>query len=197
MWNLAQFSTPLFFSRSNVSRDAPRMRTRETVGVRWRPFAFWFYKRRNWENMVEWGIWFMFWLLHSSQTTTAKKAMIHQTWNVSGLVHSWVIFYLSLHIFLLVKTKSCCLDDNFDLRINHKFGQAIASVSVGEMCQNDTDCFVCCLLTRQQWIRDTFVGIHILNMKINRLFQCIHFTEIDFWFLLSRSHLLMLWKGFH
>ena len=42
----------------------------------------------------------------------------------------------------LVKTKSCCLDDNFDLRINYQFGQAIVSVSVGEMCQNGTDCFV-------------------------------------------------------
>jgi hypothetical protein len=77
-------------------------------------------------------------------------------------------------------TFAYCLDDNFELRINHEFGQAIASVSVGEMCQNDTDCCVCCLLTQQQWIGGTFVDIHILEIKINRVFQCIHFEEIYF-----------------
>ena len=34
------FKKPLFFSRSNVSRDTPGMRIKQTVGVKWRPFAF-------------------------------------------------------------------------------------------------------------------------------------------------------------
>ena len=41
-WFGRNFKKPLFFSRSNVSRDTPGMRTRQTVGVKWRPFAFWF-----------------------------------------------------------------------------------------------------------------------------------------------------------
>ena len=34
------FKNPLFFSRFNVSRATQRMRTSQTVGLRWRPFAF-------------------------------------------------------------------------------------------------------------------------------------------------------------
>ena len=50
------------------------MRTRQTVGVRWRPFAFWFYKKKKVENNgFAWVIWGMFCILHSSRTTTAKK----------------------------------------------------------------------------------------------------------------------------
>ena len=106
-------------------------------------------KWRNWENMFEWGAWFMFWLLHSILTTTAKKRTIQQTWNVSSSASSRVIFYIFLVHFAF---GSCCLDDNFDLRIDYLYGKVTASVSVGEVSQNDTDCFVCCLLTQQKRI---------------------------------------------
>ena len=41
------FKKPLFFSRFNVSHATQRMRTSQTVGLRWRPFAFWFYKKEE------------------------------------------------------------------------------------------------------------------------------------------------------
>ena len=76
---------------------------------------------------------------------------VYLVWLIPGSIST-----LSLHIYLLVKTswnkKSCCLDDNFDLRTNYFFGQATASVSVGEVSQDGTECFVCCLLTQQKWI---------------------------------------------
>ena len=82
------------------------------LGERWRPFAFWFLQnRRNWENMFEWGIWCMFWLLLSSPT----KTMIHQISNVASSAHPRVIFFLFLAHF---DFSLCCLDDYVDCRIS-------------------------------------------------------------------------------
>jgi hypothetical protein len=135
MWNLAQFSNPLFFSRSNASRDTPRMLTRETVGVRWRPFAFWFYKKGeigkiclNGESDSCFGCCIR---VQQLQWQWSIRLEMYPVWLILGSIST-----LSLHIYLFVKTrwneKSCWLDDNFDLRTNYLFGQATTSVSVGE-----------------------------------------------------------------
>ena len=129
-------------------------------------------KRRNWENMFEWGAWFMFWLLHSILATTAKKRTIQQTWNVSSSASSRVIFYIFLVHFAF---GSCCLDDSFDLRIDYLYEQVTGSVSVGEVSQNDTDCFLMLSANPTEWIwakqHWDFVDIHILRMKIKKFFN--------------------------
>ena len=115
----------------------------------------------------------MFWMLLFSPATTAKQAMIHQTWNVSSSAHSCVIFYL----FLAPSASgSMCLNDNFNLRPECLFGQVSASVTEGEMSQNDTDCFVYCQKwTRAKYDQETFGDIHVLHTHwINLIFKNIH-----------------------
>ena len=122
MWNLARSWNPLFFSRSYVSRDTLRMRTSETVGVWWRPFAFWFWKKkiktRKWVCTSD--------LVHVlgaafQSSNHSEKDGSSQAWNVSRLaqlrvVAGWVWF---------------CVKNKLFVRRWH----GIASVSVGENVQ--------------------------------------------------------------
>ena len=95
MWNLARSWNPLFFSRSNESRDTLRMLTRETVGLIWRPFAFWFEKKKKTQKMSLHGPCGACFGRCFPVEQLQQKRHIAQDWDVSilsqlGVVAGWV-----------------------------------------------------------------------------------------------------------
>ena len=110
MWNLAQFSNPLSFSRSNVSRDNPAHAHKRD---RWGEMASFciliFEEQLKWENESARVIWCMLWVLHSNRTTTAKK---------TDLTSLKCIQFCPIEDLLLA-------DYDFVFRINYLFGEGM------------------------------------------------------------------------
>ena len=157
MWNLARSWNPLFFSRSNESRDTLRMLTRETVGLRWRPFAFWFLKKK-WEvNEFSWVIWCMFCVWDSNRANSGEKTDHHKL--EMSLIGGWLWFSVENKLFVW-RRHSFCVCGGKCSKLNGRgqyWTDLLVFTSLGQQSISNSTWFIA---RGMQCHKNTFEGKH-------------------------------------